>query len=497
MKSEFQMIEWPRKALFDHIPLDVIVIDRDFTIVEANKQAQKNYPDWRNKHCYELFYGRKKRCVECAAVKTFEDGKTRTENSEIKGEDGITRYYKIHVSAYRDKDGNIPYVMEMANDITDRVNIEREYRLLFDNVPCYISVIDKDFKVVDSNDLFKQTFSRKGTQYCYQMYKEREKVCTQCPAVKSFKTGERNTSIQVGVDKSGKKTHYVVTAAPLVANGESVDRVIEMSLDISEVIQLQEKLEQAEREKIEVERFAAVGQTVAGLAHGIKNILMGLEGGMYVVNSGISRNDNDLVTSGWKMLQNNITKISTVVKEYLQFARGTEIQVEMANPAAIAKEVFDLYRDLAEQAGISLTLEVPDRVEDASLDPQGIHTCLANLISNAIDACEFSDKTRKKVSLSCREDNGTIVYEVKDNGTGMDYEVKQKIFSNFFTTKASGQGTGLGLLVTRRVVFEHGGEVSFDSVLRRGTVFKIELPRDRLPKIKSADPKDSKGDHNA
>jgi PAS domain S-box-containing protein len=491
------MIEWPRKALFDHVPLDIIVIDRDFTIVEANKQAQKTYPEWRNKRCYELFYGRKKRCVDCAAVKTFEDGKTRIEHSEIKGEDGTTRFYKIHVSAYKDKEGNIPYVIEMANDITDRVNIEREYRQLFDNVPCYISVIDKDFKVVDSNDLFKKTFSRRGARYCYQMYKERETVCTHCPAVKSFKTGGLNTSIQVGVDKSGKRTHYVVTAAPLTTNGDSVDRVIEMSLDISEVIELQEKLKQAELEKMEVERFAAVGQTVAGLAHGIKNILMGLEGGMYVVNSGIERSDNELVTSGWKMLENNITKISTVVKEYLQFARGTEIQVEMANPAEIAKEVFDLYHDLADQSGIAMTLDVPDSTKDAPLDPEGIHTCLANLVSNAIDACEFSDKKRKKISLTCREDNGTIVYEVKDNGTGMDYEVKKKIFSNFFTTKASGQGTGLGLLVTRRVVFEHGGDVSFDSVLRRGTVFRIELPRDRLPKIKSADPKDSKGDHDA
>jgi PAS domain S-box-containing protein len=496
MKRDIHSIEWPRKALFDHIPLDVIVIDRNLEIVEANKQAQKTYPDWKGKKCFELFYDKKKICDDCAALKTFKDGRTRVEHSEIKTEDGHIHHYMVHVSAYKDSDGNIPYVIEMANDITDRVNIEREYRLLFDNVPCYISVVDRDFKVVDSNDLFKQTFSKKGAQYCYQMYKERDKVCTQCPAVRSFRTGDRYTSIQVGVDKAGNQTHYVVTAAPLMTNGDKVDRVIEMSLDISEVIQLQEKLKQAEKEKIENERFAAVGQTVAGLAHGIKNILMGLEGGMYVVNSGIQRNDNDLVSSGWKMLQNNITKISTVVKEYLQFARGTEIQVEQANPADIARDVFGLYRDLAEQDGIELTLNAPDEIEDATLDPEGIHTCLANLISNAIDACEFSDKKRKKISLTCREDDGTIVYEVKDNGTGMDYEVKKKIFSNFFTTKASGQGTGLGLLVTRRVVFEHGGRVSFDSVLGRGTVFKIELPRDRLPKLGAAGSKESKGDHD-
>jgi signal transduction histidine kinase len=437
-----------------------------------------------------LYKGRKRKCTDCAAVKTFEDGRTRVEHSEVKDKHGTIRHYLVHISAYKDKDGNIPYVIEMANDITERVNLEREYRLLFDNVPCYISVIDKDFKVVESNALFKQTFSKEGTRYCYQMYKKRNEVCEQCPAVKSFKSGKRYTSVQTGVDKEGNQTHYVVTAAPLTSNGEGVDRVIEMSLDISEVIQLQEKLAQAEREKIEVERFAAVGQTVAGLAHGIKNILMGLEGGMYVVNSGIQREDNDLVANGWNMLQNNITKISTVVKEYLQFARGSEIQVQMANPVGIAREVYELYRDLAEQSGITLTADFQDGVNDAPLDAEGIHSCLANLISNAIDACEFSDKKKKKIELKCHEKNGTIVYEVTDNGTGMDYEVKKKIFSNFFTTKASGQGTGLGLLVTRRIVFDHGGEVSFDSVLGKGTTFTIELPRDRLPGIGNAESKE-------
>jgi histidine kinase len=486
MKSEHRIIEWPRKALFDQIPLDIIVIDRGFTIVEANKQAQKTYPEWRNKKCYEVYKNKKRKCVDCAAVKTFKDGKTRIEHSEIRDEKGNVRHYMVHISAYRDKNGEIPYVIEMANDITERVHIEMEYRLLFDNVPCYISVIDKNFKVLDSNSLFRETFFRKGARYCYQMYKERDDVCKQCPAVKAFKSGKRYTSLQTGVDKSGKKTHYVVTAAPLMMNGDEVDRVIEMSLDISEVITLQEKLKKAEQEKIENERFAAVGQTVAGLAHGIKNILMGLEGGMYVVNSGIQRNNNSLVTSGWNMLQNNINKISSVVKEYLQFARGTEIQVEMANPVSIANDVLDLYHDLARQSGIDLTTELQDDIRDAPLDSEGIHTCLANLISNAIDACVVSDKKKKRITLFCYEKDGTIVYEVKDNGTGMDYEVKKKIFSNFFTTKASGQGTGLGLLVTRRIVFEHGGQVSFDSVLRKGSVFRIELPRRRLPRVKAS-----------
>jgi len=478
------LVEWPTKALFDHIPLEIIVISRDFTIIEANKLARKTYADWHDRKCFEVYKNKKRKCPDCAAAKVFKDGKTRVDHSENVDSQGNLRHYMVHLSAYKDGDGNIPYVIEMAVDITDRVNLEREYRLLFDNVPCYISVIDRNLKVLDSNAHFRQTFSKKGAKFCYQMYKGRNKRCTKCAAVQAFKTGKTYTSLQVGYDKAGRKTHYMVTAAPLVSNGQEVERVIEMSQDVSELIRLQEKIKQIEKEKIEVERFAAVGQTVAGLAHGIKNILMGLEGGMYVVNSGLERGNNELVTSGWNMLQNNIEKISSVVKEYLQFARGSEIAVDLADPASIARDVYNLYHDLAEQSGIELTGHIDDNIRKAPLDAEGIHTCLANLVSNAIDACVLSDKKKKKIELNCFERDRTICYEVRDNGTGMDYEVKKKIFSNFFTTKASGQGTGLGLLVTRRIIYEHGGKVGFESALRKGSVFTIELPRRKLPRIK-------------
>ncbi|MBN2243689.1 MAG: GHKL domain-containing protein [Acidobacteria bacterium] len=487
MKSNQRPVDWPKKALFDQIPLEIIVINREFEIVDANIQAKKKYPGWRYKKCFELYKHKKRKCPGCAAVKTFQDGKTRVDYRDNIDSDGKIHHKMVTVSAYEDKDGKIPYVIEMAIDITDQVNLEREYRLLFDNVPCYVSVIDRNFKVVDSNALFRNTFYKKEARYCYQMYKGRNKVCTNCSAIKAFHTGKPYTSLQVGLDKEGNKTHYMVTAAPLKINGDTVDRVIEMSLDVSELIRLQEKIKQIEKEKLEVERFAAVGQTVAGLAHGIKNILMGLEGGMYIVNSGLQREDNALVSRGWTILQSNIAKISSVVKEYLQFARGSEIQVNPADPVAIAREVVDLFRDLAKQSGIRLTANLQEDIRQAPLDPEGIHTCLSNLVSNAIDACNFSEKKRKKIDVSCYEKDRTITYEVKDNGTGMDYEVKKRIFSNFFTTKASGQGTGLGLLVSRRIIYDHGGQITFESALGRGSLFKIELPRKRLPKLRTSE----------
>ena len=117
------------------------------------------------------------------------------------------------------------------------------------------------------------------------------------------------------------------------------------------------------------------------------------------------------------------------------------------------------------------------------MDAEAIHTCLVNLVSNAVDACETSDRPGGRVMLSTYERDGVIVYEVTDDGVGMDYEIKKKVFTNFFSTKALRKGTGLGLLTTRKTVQEHGGKVSFESVEGQGSTFRIEFPRSRLPQL--------------
>jgi signal transduction histidine kinase len=248
-----------------------------------------------------------------------------------------------------------------------------------------------------------------------------------------------------------------------------------MSTDITELKQLQ-------REKIEAERLAAVGQTVAGLAHGIKNLIMGLEGGMYVVNSGLRNDNEERVLQGWRMLEEDITRISTFVKEFLEFAKGRQPRVQMIQPNDVARTVVDRYRERAARSGVELRLETGE-LGEAPMDEEGLHTCLTNLVLNAIDACVMSTKEAHHVFLSSREQDGALIFEVTDDGCGMDYDIKQKVFTNFFSTKASGKGTGLGLLTTRKIVQEHGGQVWFDSSEGEGSVFRLQFSRENLPEV--------------
>ena len=350
---------------------------------------------------------------------------------------------------------------------------------LFDRVPVAICVIDRDFQVVDANAKFTELYGEWAGHRCYEVYKDRTERCLSCGAAKTFQDGQTREREEEGVDRLGRPTQYLVDIVPVVREDGSIPFIIEMSTDITELKNLQ-------RQKIEAERLAAVGQTVAGLAHGIKNLIMGLEGGMYVVNSGLRNNNEKRVLQGWQMLEEDIGRISSFVKEFLEFAKGRRPRVEMIQPNEVAQKVVERYRERAARSGVDLRLE-PGELGEAPMDEEGLHTCLTNLVLNAIDACVMSAKDARHVVLSTREQDDVLTFEVSDDGCGMDYDIKQKVFTNFFSTKASGKGTGLGLLTTRKIVQEHGGKVSFESTEGRGSVFRLEFPRENLPEPEKDD----------
>ncbi len=346
---------------------------------------------------------------------------------------------------------------------------------LFDQVPVAISIIDRNHNIVDANPKFELAYGGWRGRPCYEVYKDRKDPCLNCAAAMTFEDGKVRIREEKGKTGNGSPTDYLVHMVPIRGPLGKIRFIVEMSTDITEVKRL-------EAEKREAERLAAVGETVAGIAHGIKNVLMGLEGGMYAVNSGIELADDARIARGWITLEENVKRISEFVKEFLDFAKGRKTSVAMVDPNVPAQEVVDLFRERAAQAGITLEVDFQPGLEEAPLDQDGIHSCLSNLVSNAIDACMVAEPTRKfVVTLSSKEKDGALIYEVADNGLGMDYEISKKVFSKFFTTKGSDRGTGLGLLTTKRMIHQHGGQISFTSTEGEGSVFRIELPRESLP----------------
>jgi signal transduction histidine kinase len=470
--------------LFDQAPFMVAVFDSKLRILKANASFEKTFGPWQGRTCYELFKGATSACELCLASVTLADGKTRVCDDQLKSL-GSYGHFVVRVAVLQgDKEPDGPFLLWMASNVNEAQSLQQENDILFERMPCYVTILDREFRVVRANRRMKETFGPSVGKRCYEAYKRRDRPCRVCPVAQVFADGKEHSSTMAGISASGEETHYAVTASPLsweqASEGRRPKFVIEMATDIT-------SLRRLEQEKLEAERLAAVGQTVAGLAHGIKNVLMGLEGGVYVMNSGIRQNQMEKVQRGSQMLTRNVEKISSLVKNLLSFSKGRVPVVQMADLNAIAREVLELYKAAGAQAGITIEGSFAANIEPAPLDAEGIHTCIANLVSNAIDACQVSDRKGKTVHIETREQDGALILEVRDDGVGMDYEVKKKLFTTFFTTKGAG-GTGLGLLLTRKIVQEHGGIIEVDSEPGKGTTFRVILSRERLPKVTLAVP---------
>lgn len=242
------------------------------------------------------------------------------------------------------------------------------------------------------------------------------------------------------------------------------------------------EIKRLEHELLGAERLAAVGQTVAGMAHCVKNILHGLKGGSYMINIGLEKDKTDKFRSGWNMVQRNIKRTSELVQDLLSYSKEREPEMVPSQPNEIAADVCELMREVAKENNVDIVEAFSPDVGQLLLDPRSLHRSLLNLVSNAIDACRDDSNLGKehRVTVQTAIENDQFVrFDVTDNGSGMSEEVRSRLFTSFFSTKGA-QGTGLGLLVTAKLVEEHNGKIHVDSKLNEGTTFTIRLPLKRI-----------------
>jgi PAS domain S-box-containing protein len=238
------------------------------------------------------------------------------------------------------------------------------------------------------------------------------------------------------------------------------------------------EIKRLEKELLGAERLAAVGQTVAGMAHCVKNILHGLKGGSYLVNIGIDRENTTKLKTGWQMVQRNIDRTSDLVQDLLSYSKERDPEYAPCAPDEIAGDVCELMREVAREQNVALVKNVAPGIGEVVMDGRSLHRSLLNLVSNAIDACRDDPEPGKehRVFVTVAPEEGNVMrFEVRDNGCGMSEEIRQKLFSSFFSTKGP-QGTGLGLLVTRKLIEENNGSIEVSSQPGEGTTFSMRLP---------------------
>ena len=470
-----QIPAWVEHNLYDAIPVPISIVDRNFNLVHANAKFKELFGEYQNRKCYHIYKVRQTMCFDCKAKDIFQDGKSRVIREICYNIAGEPFYNLEHIFPIFAGPGQVNFFVIMSIDVTEWELVRTQHEMLFEQVPCSIFIIDRNFRIVRSNRIARTMFGLIDGRHCYQSLKGHENPCEDCTAQKTFIDGQMHTGQSIVKRPDGEEVFLQVTTVPLEDPKGKQDHILEMAVDVTLIKKL-------EAEKLEAERLAAVGQTVAGLAHGVKNLITALEGGIYLLSTGLKHGDAERLQTGMDMLFRNTERISTFIKAFLSYSKGRTIQAKKCSPVSIAREVVELYRKKAKENGIELIFESPEPVKEAAIDYESMHECLTNLTGNALDACMSSNQTGRHTRVKVYEQNEVIFFEVIDDGCGMDYEVKQKVFTTFFTTKGLG-GTGIGLLMTRKIIKEHGGSIEFESEPTQGSTFRIKLPRNRLPKL--------------
>lgn len=230
-----------------------------------------------------------------------------------------------------------------------------------------------------------------------------------------------------------------------------------------------------QKEVIHRQRLAAVGETVAGISHNVKNILLLSQGGAELLSRAMEKEDLKGAKDAWAVVSRGIDKIGKLVRDMLEYSSHK-------TPELAEVDINDLICHIAEEVeeqlisrSVTLELDLDEDIEARKLDELGLQRTMANLIVNSMEAIQHQEG-HITVTTGRRPDR-SLVITVKDNGSGIPENKLNRIFFPFFTTKGS-SGTGLGLCMCKKCIEDMGGKITCESKENIGTTFTIEIPHE-------------------
>ena len=240
---------------------------------------------------------------------------------------------------------------------------------------------------------------------------------------------------------------------------KSLTRQVELKTE--ELMESQERL-------LHSERFAAVGEAAAYVSHEIKNPLMVIGGLANQVERRLS--EDPAAQEKLRVIQKEVQRLESFLGELRDFLRPAPPSRKIIDLNQVINDVKALMGDAIQEKGIILEERLEPNLPPVDADPNQIEQVLLNLLKNALEATEG----KGKILLSSGTRNAQVWFAVQDTGKGMGEDVLEKIFHPFYTTKH--KGTGLGLAVINKIITDHRGTITVDSVAGSGSTFTVRLP---------------------
>ncbi|VEN73390.1 Histidine kinase [Candidatus Desulfarcum epimagneticum] len=455
-------------SMVSETPFFLSIHDKHLKIIEASVISGERLGVRVGGRSWEIYDGEAGEEKGCPARLTFEKGVGIRQKAVIKKTGAPVI---VHTAPIRDSRGNVKLVVESHVEIskTDQIQkrlraIRHRYQILFDEAPCCISLQNRDLEIVAANKRFVENFGDDivGSK-CHQVYRRENSPCDKCPVVMTFEDGNPRSMEKTAISKNGEERHMLVHTNPVKDESGNIIQVMEMSVNITEIKKLQD-------------RMASIGFLIGSISHGMKNLLTSLDGGMYIVNSAFSKDDMEGVREGWEDIKIVVNRIKSMVMDILHYIKERPIETQRVDALDFAHDVADTFQMRLKKTRIRFLRDFDESPGDFEIDTEILHTALVNILENAFQACaEAKSKKELFISFKMRRKGVNIIFEIKDNGVGMDRETIRDIFRLFVSSKGK-RGTGLGLFVANRMIRQHGGTIEVDSTPGKGSRFHITAP---------------------
>lgn len=365
--------------------------------------------------------------------------------------------------------------------LTEKLRMSKtRIQTLFNAITDRVTVIDSNYNLVQSN---RKDIGNKGK--CYKKVFNLDEPCEECLAVKVL---AQKTSVTQ--EKVIDEDYYVLQAYPIFDSKGNVDAVLE----ISRVVTKEKNLE---RQLLQADKLASLGQLVSGIGHEINNPNTFIRGNLYIMQEAMndifpildnysrSRTDFKIARLNYDIFKNSVpvllddmvqgaNRIKGIVDGLKKFAKRDEgLLNESVNLNAVTESCLRLVDNQIRRTA-DVKVELDPGMPSITGNSQKLQQVIVNIIINASQAI---DKPRGTIRVISQFDDNEVVLRVRDDGKGMEEKTVSQIFDPFFTTKRHQGGTGLGLSIAYGIIKEHRGRINVESKVGVGTTFFIYLPR--------------------
>jgi signal transduction histidine kinase len=226
------------------------------------------------------------------------------------------------------------------------------------------------------------------------------------------------------------------------------------------------ELVKAQNKLLRAQRLAAIGELAGMVGHDLRNPLTGISGGVYYLKAKLGKNANEKEKEMFETIEKAITYSNKIINDLLDYSREIRLELSETEPKSLLTDALSLIK-LPQKVRLLSKMVKEPRIK---VDKAKVQRVFTNIIKNALDAMPDGGK----LTVRSKKQQDSVAFIFTDTGTGMPKEVLDQMWSPLFTTKA--RGMGFGLPICKRIVEAHGGKISVESAMGKGSTFTVTLP---------------------